>query len=417
MTPNKIRTEPFDLMQYFYLAAHDPVIRGLIRFSGRLDFDALRQAVDFSVCAVPQFGCCFSRETHTWEDRGLSSGQMVHVEEAKDDGISRAHELLKESLDFLNGPHLKLYVVRGCSSDTLCVIISHLVTDGAGLRQYLYLLAELYSNCVKGTPRRPEPGDRSLRQITKQFNFREKLAILSAPMKFHRQDDSMLLPLEGKAGETFFVTRRIEPERFSKCIAYAKKKGATVNDLLMAAYFRAHHAMTHCTVFEMPCPVDLRKYLPKENRCGVCNLTSSYMCRLSVQDGESFDETLRMVSAQMTAQKNSIACLKGPMALDLLFRGLPYPAVKRLFYKTFSIPRVSYTNLGILSGEGLHFEGVPVADAYLTTAVKHSPYFQVSVSTFAGRCTLTSNMNGPARDCKTVEAFYDRMIGELESLD
>lgn len=408
-----VRTEAFDLMQYFYRAAHEPLIRCLIRFSGRLDPDCLRRAVDLSILAVPQLGCRFSERSHAWESCGYTSGQIVRVREGDGD----AERLLLDSIDFSAEPQLKLHLLCGAQADTLCAVVGHQVCDGAGFRQYLYLLAELYSRCAEheGCVMPPEPGDRGVGQLFRALGLRERLHILKAPAHFPAQDDSMLLPLPKEEGEPFTVLRRIGAERFAELKAYAKARGATVNDLLLAAYARAHHAATHSAEFAVPCPVDLRKYLPQDAGCGVCNLSANYVCRLSVGN-RPFDATLRAVSDQMEEQKQSGVCLKGPMLLDGLHRVLPYPALRKIFFRTFHIPVVSYTNLGVLEGEKLDFRGAEIADAYMTTAVKRPPYFQVAVSTFAGRCTLSANLAG-SQDCReAAERFFDRMLGELRPL-
>ncbi len=417
MKNSKLRTQTCDLMQYFYTTVHDPIIRALLRFSGRIDLALLKRAVDRSACAAPQIRCCFSEEKHAWEDRGFTSEQMVHIVEAAE-GEDPSEGLLLSTIVFFEEPHLKIYLVRGREADSLCVIISHLAADGVGLKQYLGLLAGLYTEFEAGREPAPlRPGDRSVRQLAKSFRFGEKLRILSSHMDYEKQEPSMYLPFEGGEGEPFCVLRRMEPERFSKLHAYAKRRGATLNDLFIAAYFRAHHALTNCPRLVLPCPVDARKYLPEDSDCGVCNLTGSYMVRLSVRDGDPFDETLHVVSEQMSAQKNSTACLKGPLLLDFLFRVLPYSACRRMFFQTFYIPIISYTNIGILSPELLRFGQTETTDAYLTTAVKRSPFFQVSVSSFAGRCTLSSNMEGTQQDRQIVEQFYDRMLAELDALN
>ena len=416
MKKNNPRTETCDLMQYFYTTVHDPVIRALLRFSGRIDPGTLKRAVDLSSGAVPQIRCCFSQEKHAWEDRGFTAEQMVRIVDAGE-GEDPSDKLMLSAIAFFEEPHLKITLVRGRKADSLCVVISHLVADGVGLKQYLALLAGLYTACEAGQEPAPQkPGDRSVRQLSKSFRFGEKLRIFSSKMDYEKQNPSMFLPFEKGEGEPFCVLRRIEPERFSELHAYAKSRGATLNDLLLAAYFRAHHTLTGCPKLVLPCPVDARKYLPEASQCGVCNLTSSYMVRLSVGENDSFDKTLRAVSEQMTAQKNSIASLKGPLLLDLLFRMLPYSATRSMFFKTFYIPFISFTNIGVLKPELLRFGRTETADAYLTTAVKKAPLFQVSVSSFAGRCTLSSNMEGSQQNRLVVESFYVVLFKELDAL-
>lgn len=411
---HKIRTEAFDLMQYFYSSAHNPLIRALVRFQGRLDPDLLRRAVDLSASSVPQIRCVFSSQTHGWEDRGFRADAIVRVAENAETGA--AERLLLDTIDLDSEPPLKVHLVRGLESDTLCVIISHLVADGAGFKQYLYLLASLYRRCEEnpGFIVPPEPQDRGLGQIFRGLGLMERIRILRSPVKIEKQEQEMFLPMEEKQGDPVTVLRRVSEEIFSALKQDVKKSGITVNDLLMTAYGRTHQKLTGCPDFTIPCPVDLRKYLPEGAHCGVCNLTSSYLCRFTVKKGEPFRETLQKTAAQMSAQKENQNCLKGPMVLGLLSAVLPYSTAKKTFDRKFTIPVISFTNLGVLDGKRLEFGNVKIEDAYLTTAVKHPPSFQVSVSTLGGCCTLSSSLYATEQNRGVAERFLDGMILELE---
>jgi NRPS condensation-like uncharacterized protein len=411
---HKIRTEAFDLMQYFYSSAHNPLIRALIRFSGRLDPELLRRAVDLSASSVPQIRCVFSPQAHGWEEKGFSADRIVHVTESADGG--EAERLLLDTIGLGSEPQLKIHLVRGPESDTLVVIISHLVADGAGFKQYLYLLSSLYRRCgeTPGAIVPPEPLDRGVGQIFRGMGAAQRFRILRSPMEYRKQEEEMYLPLEEEQGEPVTVKCRIGGDSFAGLRQAAKKEGVTLNDLLLTAYGRAHFSMTGCPELEIPCPVDLRKYLPEGARCGICNLTSNYMCRFQMKKGEPFGETLKKVNAQMSAQKGNANSLKGPMLLGLLFTVLPYSTAKKVFDKSFSIPVISFSNLGVLDWKRLDFGNGKIEDAYLATAVKRPPSFQVSVSTFGGCCTLSSSLYATEKNRRVAERFLNGMVSELE---
>jgi NRPS condensation-like uncharacterized protein len=123
--------------------------------------------------------------------------------------------------------------------------------------------------------------------------------------------------------------------------------------------------------------------------------------------GESFDETLHQVSARMRAQKGSDACLKGPMLYHMKFHFLPFIIVRKLFNKISPVSVISYTNLGILDNSNFRFGSLEIKDAFISTAVKNAPYFQLTVSTFNGRCTMTSSLHGTEEDRKNVNRLFD----------
>ena len=419
MANNNLEAQPFDCMQYFYGATQEPLIRCFTRFKGHLNEGALKQAVQLSISAVPLISCCFDEKAHCWRKHGFTADSIVHLVKVHNEDGSAARKLLLSAIDRTCEPQLKIFLVRDEKSDTLCVLINHMVSDGAGFKEYLYLLADLYSKCEKGTGchAKPQPfGKRNLNQLLHNLSFKQKLGILFATAQTHKPDPAMILPLKGDLSNPFVVIRRIEKEPFARIRSFAKSSHASVNDMLLAVYIRVLHRVTGCADITVPCPVDLRKYKKSGQTCGICNLTGNYSCHVDMASGEPFGDTLKKVSAQMRAQKESDACLKGPMLYHMMFHILPFGVVRKLFYKISPVPVTSYTNLGIISDDKFRFGGLAIEDAFISTAIKHVPYFQLSVSTYGGCCTLTSSLYGTGEDRKTVEDFLSQMENELDSL-
>lgn len=406
------RAEAFDIMQNYYRTVHQPLIRCMIRFCGHADVEILRRAVSLSVSAVPQAACGLNPKTMCWEKSGYPEKMFCVIPETEKD---TPEKLLLSTINFERGPQLKLILVRGKEADTLCVVVSHLIMDGGGFKEYLYLLANLYSRCAEDSAfcEKPVPGDRTVGQLLNGYSFAEKFAILMAEPAPIRQGAALYPPLQGEKGRPFFVRRVLREDVLSSVKSYGKSCGASVNDMLLTAYARALRDWTGQTHVEFPCPVDMRKYLKNRKSCGLCNMTSNYRCATEIAKGEPFETTLRKISAQMTAQKKSTACLKGPVMLNLLFHALPRPALCGLFPKIFSIPVVSYTNIGILDESRLVFQGTKIQDAFLVTAVKHAPYFQLSATTWRGECTITSAYCGTPEDKKRIGGFMAALEREL----
>jgi len=418
VTNRKIKTQAFDCMQYFYGAVQEPRIRCLIRVQGRIDESVLKRAVNLSVKAVPLIGCVFDEKRHCWREYPSIAEEIVHVIEAAEESENPALKYLLASLDHTREPQLKILLVREKERDTLCVIINHMLSDGAGFKEYLYLLGELYSKCEKdaGYDKKPEtPGRRDLNQLLQNLSLREKLSILFSRMDSNRPDPAMIIPTKGNSANPIIVITRIEKEQFGAVRSFAGDRGASVNDVLLTAYVRALRRETGCGTITVPCPVDLRKYRRENQRCGICNLTGNYWCTVEIPAGEAFGDTLRKVSDQMQAQKTSGECLKEPMQFHILYHTLPFKTVRKIFYRVSSIPVTSYTNLGVLDERRLRFGENIVDDAFISTAVKKVPYFQLSISTYKGRCTLTSSMFGTEEDRTVINGVFNRIINELKN--
>lgn len=409
------KAEPFDTMQYFYRTAHDPLVRCLIRMDGHIDEEALKRALTLSSKAIPLIFCRFNNAVRKprWEVAGYSSADAVHVLEV--DGEAAEEQLLaKMTVDILHGPQIIIAIARRPDEDALCIAVSHLVCDGGGFKEYLYLLCSLYGKCkgnlaydgeLKRSPRGMGP-------LHSRLSPLGLFQIFTSENELGKQKNGLIVPMQGDAAAPFIAKRVILPDDFAKMRLSAKKYGATVNDMLLAAYARALSRATGEKTLTIPCPVDLRKYLG-DGEARICNLTSNLICEVEIGEDEPFEATLLKVTRCMAAQKDSTACLKGPLLYGLLYPFVSFRWLERNFSKLFTIPITSFTNLGVLDAKLLRFAGTSVTQAYMTAAIKRVPYFQITASTFEGCCTLTCNLYGTAQDRADIERFLEDMGNEL----
>lgn len=408
----RYKAQAFDKMQYFYRAAHEPLIHCIIKLSGHIDDALLEKAVSVSTDAIPMIRCVFNRKKHCWQEAGFTGKDIVsvvHVDGLPEETI---RSLLAQTIDIFTEPQLKIFIAREETADTLCILMNHMVGDGVGFKEYLYLLADLYGKCKNGSPMPAlSCGPRGALQLFKRFGVHEKLKILGLKHDLSAQKEQKPIVFEGDMNRPFFSTLEISAEELESVKAFARLNGVTVNDLFLTAYAHVLHRETGHGRIILPCPVDLRKYLLPEHQHGICNLTSNLICDMTVDDSDSFFGTLRQISSQMAAQKISHNCLKSQITMELFSRIVPFGVMQSVFHKAFKIPIVSYSNLGVLDSVILHFGDVK--EAYLTGAVKSVPYFQVAVSTFRGCCTLSCNMYGTPDDQMRVARILRQIKDEL----
>lgn len=404
------RVEAMDSMQYFYSSKHEPLIRCIINFKGHIDEGVLKKAVDLSAKALPIILCRFeiTNEKPHWRYAGFTSDDVVKTVKAGRDIESDTEKLAISVIDVFSEPQVKIFILSGEVSDKLIIIINHMVCDGAGFKEYIYLLARLYTGFTQNNSNSEDliSFDRGLSPLLKSFTFQEKIKILSSKTELKKQKNDLVLDFEGDKTNPFIEKRRIAPESFLSIKNYAKKNGVTINDIFLTEYVRIISSETGKDRVILPCPVDLRKYL-KGKPFGVSNLTSNYICDITLSPDEEFLTTLKKVSTGMYRQKDSLSCLKPVMLIAPIYNLLSFKKLHSIFDKKFTIPVVSYTNLGLLDNELLRFGNTEIKDAYLTAAVKYVPYFQLTMSSYNGSCTISCNMYGTDKDRNRIRSILE----------
>jgi len=409
------KAEPFDNMQFLYGTAHDPFIHCYMELSDHIDEALLKEAVMLTLPAVPQIGSCYHEDTKypVWEQIEYKPREIVELIACSSRSEDIIADCLSYRIDCRKGPQLKLFILRYEKTDSLCLIMNHMICDGTGYKEYLYLLAKVYTRLCSDHLSDLKELPRSTDQLFNGYSWKDKLALLMSEYHASRKEQQPELHFEGDDQNPFFVTHYIGKEKFKSILLYAKERKVTVNDLLLTAYIRMLHRETGMERIIIPCPVDLRRYLSDPEHQGICNLTSNYFCDIQIQNEDAFPDVLEQISAQMQAQKENNNCLKAVLFLNICFEFLKFSKIQKNFEKLFTVPRISYTNFGVIDRRKVRFGTIAATDLFLTGAVKHIPYFQMAVSTFDDICTLSSNLYGTQKDKEQIKSYLEEIAEDI----
>ncbi|MDR0416169.1 MAG: hypothetical protein LBH76_02410 [Propionibacteriaceae bacterium] len=86
------------------------------------------------------------------------------------------------------------------------------------------------------------------------------------------------------------------------------------------------------------------------------------------------------------------AALKSLLLWSAVARFAPYRWLSSHFASLLDFPPITFTNIGLVSN--LVFGGAVAREAHVSTAVKPSPFLQVTASTDRGRLTLPISITG-----------------------
>lgn len=418
----KYKVEAFDIWQYLCKIIYEPLIRCRIDFAGHIDLDILKKAVTLSMNTIPLIGCCFNESPMRlrWAEKNFTCEDIVRVVEADTDVNEQIRHLFSSGIDFTQEPQLKINLIRGTDRDTFCAIISHIVCDGAGFKQYLYLLCELYTKLknhetISSSTFYP----RGIQPLFAGVKLREKISILRS--RYDAYDSANKKEQKGVSfsesnPEPYMETRVISKENFERLKSFVKRNHATMNDILMALFAKAFCKNTDTKRIMLSATMDLRKFISPGENFGISNFSSNCMCHFTAAEHDLLTDTLKQVSEQMKLHKSGKNILKSVLLWNFLVHLLPYCLLKRYFTKIVTLPIISFTNLGILDKSLLCFDNSVVKSAYLTASIKPSPYFQIAASTYNDCCILSCNFYGSSDDKKWVDGLLDDILAEIETL-
>jgi len=311
-----VSADPMDL--WFYAVdgrLGQMVIEMELAFAGRLDEHLLARATELLLDTESVLGCRLNVEAPQprWQPVPSEDRARLVLTDRQDvyDGMRC------EGLDAAANVQVALCLWRHDEGDRLLVKMTHAVGDGAALQSLVARLASIYSGLCADPAYQPRPSLQGQRRVEHVFSevprrvYRRALWSLVwflAPRWFPRSYHVLSLPRQS-AGGWVPVVARVPAERLPFLSAYAKARGATLNDLFLAAAYRALAREGHwdsTTALRIAITIDLRRwYLPPAYAGSIRNLSSLEFPFLGRDLGTRFDNTLANVSALTRRRKRS----------------------------------------------------------------------------------------------------------------
>ncbi len=423
------RTEDYALHLMAKLSV--PQIHAVLDFEGGLDGSRLERALRLLLDAEPVLGCRFVPRFLRGHWERLSPEELDHAARSRIEPAA-AEERERHTATFLTedmpadaGPRLAALWLRGDDGDRLVLKVHHQAADAGGTKELAYRLAAIYRTLAEDPDHRPEPrlGTRSLRQVYRPLMPGALLGLLrrmgqdliDAGFPPAHLQLSMQRAMDDPPR---FATLHLDAERVARIREHAPD--ATVNDLLLAAVFRAlaRVGKWNCRdALRIWGTVDLRRYLPGRRADGLCNLSGFMYVNLVRDLGEDYAATVRRVGAVVDRIKALWPGLGypvgqwlslGPMPLglvDLLSRLLSGPLLR-------SMPPV-LTNMGAIDVQALSFGSPALRHAHLVVPTSHPPGLIMGLSGFRGSITLSAGYVASALPTETIEALFAAVDAEL----
>lgn len=383
-TAHRDRVYPFI---YFHIALY-----------GEINIARLTEAVRISSLYVPEILFAYDFGQGKFLDKGLTADCAV-IAGSQAFGCGWRWDLS-------TGPQLKIGITQEDGKSSVLIGISHILSDGAGFLQYLYLLAALYN----GDP--VSCAFVNVREIGPLLNM-VKVGPATQQERNGKRADAQKFSLTGRGELYQCLAVTLNADAMKAIQAKAKRMGATLNDVFLAAYARAVASEWNVNQVLLPCPANLRCWRPMPDALTVANMTGMYRLAVELGPQHQLSEVLQQVQIEMVLQKTRRRCFSG---ISFLHRVSPYTPVVLLEYlcrKFYHILPLSYTNFGVIDTERLHLKNCVIEKCFLSGTYRTAPDFQLSVSTFQGVCTLSSSMIGSAQRISKGQDILERVKEEL----
>ncbi|WP_124067164.1 VTT domain-containing protein [Clostridium sp. E02] len=369
-----------DFIQTINIEKLQPFVFCHLHFDRRIDIERLKYAVQQTLSTVPQILCSYDLKKGKWVDRGHTIEDLF-VDNNSDFGDDWCWNLLTET-------QLKIHVCHKEIHDILTIGISHILCDGAGFTQYLYLLANYYNN---NDSQKDILNQRDLKPILEKINIKTSLC------KVISYGEVKELPFDKSGNIPYCLIKTIEKQEFLAIQRKTKALNCTVNDLLLTAYARTIVKFLKTESITLNCPINLRRFGKRElqeEALTIANMTGIYKLHIIIKPSECFETTLLKIHSQMEQLKFNNSCFNGIPLLHFLYNKVPIFILNIFGKKLYKIFPISFTNFGVIDCNKLVFDGTKLNKCFLTGTYRISPDFQVSVSTYQNTCTLNCNLIG-----------------------
>lgn len=129
------------------------VMQYVLRLKGKIDFELLKKAVEFSLYMEPVLECRFVKNASQprWESIRGSDKSLFCYKIFAEKPQKTIHEFLAKELSPETGVQVLVCLIAGKTEDILCLKICHAACDGCGSKYYVKLLAKLYT-CLSQDP-------------------------------------------------------------------------------------------------------------------------------------------------------------------------------------------------------------------------------------------------------------------------
>ncbi len=423
----RLKAELWDKMHYLFRDYNDRMVHVELHYDFEINIDAFKTVLACFFEKAPVFHSSFT-DNHIspyWVVKDYNIDDVVEVNDIEEEDLDhKINAFLCQCLPPESDLQMKVLILRHSGKTTVCMIENHMCMDGGDFKSFLKTFCKNYNDYVeKGiSPLDLRTGSRSYKSVYKDLSKTDSKAAQNLYKNLSVKDKyAHKFPFKESSDEdySFIARRRISAEKFPMIKAAGKKRGATINDMLTAAYFYSLYELAGFNPDEpttISCAIDLRRHMKDVSVTGYTNQTSWMQCRVPELGRDIFETLQYVVRSSNMFKQDKFMGLYGLPLLSLGYRIMPHAASEEIIKIGYSNPLLAMSNIGILEVDKLALEGHEPTDGFMSGAVKYKPFVLLSATSMRNEMTLSMCVRGSDEDKQIVSRFFDLMEKNIDLL-
>lgn len=421
--PKRLPAELYDKVNYMCRRWMDRIARFEIEYDFIPNIRVLKTVLVCLIESAPVFHSKFI-DNHInpyWKvsdyhiDDVFSVRETMNLERSADD-------FLLQGIPVTSNVQIKIGLFFCEGKSRLCFIFNHMCMDGGGLKSFLNDMFKGYDSYMKnGTISVYHSNkSRAYECVYDDMNEADRKIAKKLFAAVSAKDKHTLPFTETKETDRkMLVRKKIGADVFESARLKAKKYGATVNDLISAAYIRAFYDISGCAETErvgISSAVDLRRYMKHPQNIGYTNHTAFTPCVVE-RKGETMADTLKAVAKSTSeVKKDKFMGLHGQPLLNLGFSTMIYAQAELITSLGYNNANLSVSNVGAMSPDSLAFDNIAPSCVWVGGGAKEKPCAAVNVLSYNGELMLSTCFRGNESDKRMLTNFFDRIEENLKLL-
>ena len=421
----KLNAELWDKMHYLFRDYNDRMVHVELRYDFEINIDALKTVLICFLEKAPVLHSSFTdnRIAPYWTVKDYKIDDVLTVKEVSEAELD--YEINNFLIQYIPPDadlQMKVAVFNHNGKSVLCVVENHMCMDGGDLKYFMKALCKNYNDYIESgiSPIDLRTGTRSYESVYEGFSSGEKRMAKNLYKNINSKDDhGFPFTPDSIRDKSFIAKRKIPASKFDEIRFAGKKYGATINDMLLTAYFYALYELAGFDNREsvsISCAIDLRRHIKNNAGQGVTNHTAWMQCRVPERGANIFETLNFVVQSSNQFKEDKFMGLHGLPLLSFGYKILPLAASEEVIKIGYANPLLAMSNIGILEVDKLALEGHEPVDGFMSGAVKYKPYALLSVTSVRKELTISMCVRGNDEDKLIVDKFFDLIVKNIDLL-